>query len=90
MRNIPTTGSSSPVPIHLQPKHKGLTYFWVDMKAPGVTVRPFMLLNGEQQCNEVFFDDVKLDRWPAYRAGRRRVRRGVGDADDRKICRIGR
>ncbi|MEZ5742629.1 MAG: acyl-CoA dehydrogenase family protein [Sphingomonadaceae bacterium] len=43
-----------------QPKHKGLTYFWVDMKAPGVTVRPFPLLTGELTCNEVFFDDVKL------------------------------
>ncbi len=44
----------------LQPKHKGLTYFWVDMKAPGVSVRPFALLNGEEQCNEVFFDDVTV------------------------------
>ncbi len=43
-----------------QPKHKGLTYFWLDMKAPGVSVRPFGLLNGEEQCNEVFFDDVKI------------------------------
>jgi alkylation response protein AidB-like acyl-CoA dehydrogenase len=42
------------------PKHKGLTYFWVDMKAPGVTVRPFALMNGEQQCNEVFFDGVRI------------------------------
>lgn len=43
------------------PKHKGLTYFWIDMRTPGVTVRPFRMLNGEQQCNEVFFDDAKLD-----------------------------
>lgn len=43
------------------PKHKGLTFFWVDMKAPGVTVRPFRLANGDIQCNEVFFDDVELD-----------------------------
>lgn len=42
------------------PKHKGLTFFWVDMKAPGVTVRPFRLANGDIQCNEVFFDDVDL------------------------------
>lgn len=41
-------------------KHKGLTYFWVDMKAPGVTVRPIKLAGGDSHVNEVFFDDVKL------------------------------
>jgi len=41
-------------------KHKGLTYFWVDMKAPGVAVRPVKLANGDDHVNEVFFDDVKL------------------------------
>lgn len=41
-------------------KHKGLTYFWVDMKAPGVTVRPVKLAGGDSHVNEVFFDDVKL------------------------------
>ena len=43
------------------PKHKGLTYFWVDMKAPGVTVRPIRLAGGDSHVNEVFFDDVKVD-----------------------------
>jgi alkylation response protein AidB-like acyl-CoA dehydrogenase len=43
------------------PKHKGLTYFWVDMKAPGVTVRPVKLAGGDSHVNEVFFDDVKMD-----------------------------
>jgi len=43
------------------PKHKGLTYFWVDMRAPGVTVRPVKLAGGDSHVNEVFFDDVKLD-----------------------------
>jgi alkylation response protein AidB-like acyl-CoA dehydrogenase len=42
------------------PKHKGLTFFWVDMHAPGVTVRPFRLAAGDSHVNEVFFDDVKL------------------------------
>ena len=41
-------------------KHKGLTYFWVDMKAPGVEVRPIKLAGGDRHVNEVFFDDVKL------------------------------
>ena len=43
------------------PKHKGLTYFWVDMKAPGVTVRPVRLAGGDSHVNEVFFDDVRLE-----------------------------
>jgi alkylation response protein AidB-like acyl-CoA dehydrogenase len=42
-------------------KHRGLTYFWVDMKAPGVDVRPVKLAGGDAHVNEVFFDDVKLD-----------------------------
>jgi alkylation response protein AidB-like acyl-CoA dehydrogenase len=42
------------------PKHKGLTYFWVDMHAPGVEAKPFELLDREVVCNEVFFDDAKL------------------------------
>ena len=42
------------------PKHKGLTYFWVDMRAPGVTVRPIKLAGGDSHVNEVFFDDVSL------------------------------
>jgi alkylation response protein AidB-like acyl-CoA dehydrogenase len=41
-------------------KHKGLTYFWVDMKAPGVTVRPIRLAGGDSHVNEVFFDDVRI------------------------------
>lgn len=41
-------------------KHKGLTYFWVDMKAPGVMVRPIKLAGGDSHVNEVFFDDVKV------------------------------
>ncbi|WP_338465598.1 acyl-CoA dehydrogenase family protein [Novosphingobium sp. ZN18A2] len=43
------------------PKHKGLTYFWVDMKAPGVEVRPIKLAGGDSHVNEVFFDDVRLE-----------------------------
>ncbi|WP_408589782.1 acyl-CoA dehydrogenase family protein [Novosphingobium sp.] len=43
------------------PKHKGLTYFWVDMKAPGVDVRPIKLAGGDSHVNEVFFDDVRLE-----------------------------
>lgn len=42
-------------------KHKGLTYFWVDMRAAGVEVRPIKLAGGDSHVNEVFFDDVKID-----------------------------
>lgn len=42
-------------------KHKGLTYFWVNMKAKGVDVRPIKLAGGDSHVNEVFFDDVRLE-----------------------------
>ena len=46
------------------PKHRGLTYFFVDLKAPGVSVRPIRQLHGSEEFNEVFFDDVRIpDAW---------------------------
>jgi alkylation response protein AidB-like acyl-CoA dehydrogenase len=42
------------------PKHAGLTYFYVDMRAPGVTVRPIRKLAGPSEINEVFFDGVRV------------------------------
>lgn len=42
------------------PKHKGLTFFLVDMRAPGVTVRPLRQISGEPEFNEMFFDTVRV------------------------------
>jgi alkylation response protein AidB-like acyl-CoA dehydrogenase len=54
-----------------QPKHKGLTYFVIDMDQPGVEVRPLRQITGEAEFNEVYFTDARIpDR---YRLG------GVGE-----------
>jgi alkylation response protein AidB-like acyl-CoA dehydrogenase len=42
------------------PKHRGITYLLVDMKSPGVTVRPLTTMTGQQSFNEVFFEDVRV------------------------------
>jgi len=42
------------------PKHQGLTMFWVDMKSPGVDVRPIHQAAGGSDFNEVYFTDVRI------------------------------
>jgi alkylation response protein AidB-like acyl-CoA dehydrogenase len=49
------------------PKHRGLTYFIVDMDQPGVEVRPLRQITGEAEFNEIYFTDARVpDR---YRLG---------------------
>jgi len=44
------------------PKHKGISYFLVDMKSPGITVRPLINMGGHSGFNEIFFENVRVPR----------------------------
>ena len=41
-------------------KQEGISFLLIDMKTPGITVRPIISIDGEHHLNEVFFDDVKV------------------------------
>lgn len=43
-----------------QPKHKGLTYFIIDLEQQGVEIRPIKQMNGAAHFNEVFFNDARV------------------------------
>ena len=72
------------------PKHKGLTYFFLDMKSPGVEVRPIKQITGGSGFNEVYFTDVKIpdsqrlgevgDGWKVSLTTLMNERLAVGDA----------
>jgi alkylation response protein AidB-like acyl-CoA dehydrogenase len=42
------------------PKHRGLTYFFIDMHAPGVEVRPLRQMTGDAEFNEVYFTGLRI------------------------------
>jgi len=43
-------------------KHRGISCFLVDMKTPGITIRPIIDMAGQHHLNEVFFDDVRVPK----------------------------
>ncbi|MBT4521337.1 MAG: acyl-CoA dehydrogenase [Halieaceae bacterium] len=72
------------------PKHKGLTFFFLDMKSPGVEVRPIKQITGDSHFNEIYFTDVRIpdhqrlgavgDGWRVSLTTLMNERLAVGDA----------
>ncbi len=44
----------------VEKRQEGISFLLIDMKSPGITVRPLILMDGAHEVNEVFFDDVKV------------------------------
>ena len=44
------------------PKHKGISEFLVDMRTPGITIKPIVDMTGAHHFNEVFFDNVRIPK----------------------------
>ena len=47
---------------NVKPNYRGLTFFLVDMKTPGITINPIINMAGHHDFNEVFLDDVRIPK----------------------------
>ena len=44
------------------PKHKGISFFLLDMKTPGITIQPLINIQNRHEFNQVYFEDVRVPR----------------------------
>ena len=54
-------------------QQRGISFLLIDMKTPGITVRPIITLDGDHEVNEVFFDNVRVPVAEPGRAKRTRA-----------------
>jgi alkylation response protein AidB-like acyl-CoA dehydrogenase len=81
-------------------RQQGISFLLMDMKTPGISVRPLMLMDGGHEVNEVFFDDVRVpaenlvhkenDGWTVakYLLGYERLGTGNTGASKREVLRL--
>jgi hypothetical protein len=81
-------------------RQEGISFLLIDMKAPGITVRPLILMDGGHEVNEVFFDDVKVpvenlvhqegEGWTVakYLLGHERMNTGRIGASKRELAKL--
>jgi len=81
-------------------KQEGISFLLIDMKTPGMTIRPLILMDGRHEVNEVFFDDVKVpaenrvhkegDGWTVakYLLGYERMNTGQVGASKRELTKL--
>jgi alkylation response protein AidB-like acyl-CoA dehydrogenase len=81
-------------------KQEGISFLLIDMKTPGITIRPLILMDGRHEVNEVFFDEVKVpaenrvhkegDGWTVakYLLGYERMNTGQVGASKRELTKL--